>query len=160
MKIVIPGGSGQVGTLLARAFHAGGHEVVVVARHPPRAPWRTMAWDARTVGAWARELDGADAVVNLAGRSVNCRYDEHTRDVILRSRVVSVRAVAAAVARCRQPPPVWLQASTATIYAHRLDAANDEATGRVGGGEPGAPDSWRFSVEGTCMRKNQASSAS
>jgi len=147
MKIVIPGGSGQVGTLLARAFHREGHEVVVLSRAAVEAPWRVVAWDGRPAGAWAGEIDGADVVVNLAGRNVNCRYNAHNRDEIMRSRVDSVRAVGEAIARAVDPPRVWLQASTATIYAHCFDAPNDEATGIVGGGEAGAPDSWRFSIE-------------
>jgi len=147
MKIVLPGGSGQVGTVLARAFHAAGHEVVVLSRRPGTGrPWRVVGWDAETVGGWAAELDGADAVINLAGRSVNCRYTPANRRVILDSRVNSARAVGAAVARAARPPRVWLQAATATIYAHRTDAGNDEDTGRLGGAEPGAPDTWRFSV--------------
>lgn len=147
MKIVIPGGSGQIGTLLARAFHSEGHEVVVLSRKPRGAPWRVMAWDAKTVGAWAAELEGADAVVNLAGRVVNCRYNAANRREILDSRVDSTRAVGLAVRRAARPPRVWLQASTATIYAHRHDAANDEATGILGGVEPGAPETWRFSTD-------------
>ncbi len=146
MKIVLPGGSGQVGTLLARAFVADGHEVVVLSRDPSPAPWRTVGWDARTVGGWAAELEGADAVINLAGRSVNCRYNQANRRAILESRVDSTRAVGQVIARCARPPRVWLQASTATIYAHRFDAANDEATGIVGAGED-APDTWKFSID-------------
>lgn len=106
-----------------------------------------MPWDARTAGAWAAELDGADVVINLAGRSVNCRYNAANRREILESRTTSVRAVAEAMASAKRPPPVWLQASTATIYAHRYDAPNDEATGIVGGGEHDAPDTWRFSID-------------
>jgi uncharacterized protein len=149
MRVVLPGGSGQVGTVLARALHADGHEVVVLSRTPAPAPapWRVVAWDAATVGPWAAELDGADAVVNLAGRSVNCRYTAAHRAEIVRSRVASTRAVGQAIARAQRPPAVWLQASTATIYAHRHDAPNDEATGIIGGSEAGAPDTWRFSVE-------------
>jgi uncharacterized protein (TIGR01777 family) len=148
MKIVIPGGSGQVGTLLARAFAEEGHEVVVVSRAVrPTGAWRTVAWDGTSVGPWAQELDGSDVVVNLAGRSVNCRYGAANRREILNSRVGSTRAVGAAIARARRPPRVWLQASTATLYAHRYDAPNDEATGIVGGGEAGAPDTWRFSID-------------
>jgi hypothetical protein len=99
------------------------------------------------LGEWAAELEGADAVVNLAGRSVNCRYGPENRREILESRVGSTRAVGEAVARAARPPRVWLQMSTATIYAHRYDAPNDEATGILGGGEPNAPDTWRFSID-------------
>ncbi len=147
MKIVLPGGTGQVGTLLARAFRQDGHEVVVLSRRPQPAPWRVVAWDAATLGPWAAELDGAEVVVNLAGRNVNCRYTPANRRAILESRVQSTTVVGQAIARAARPPRLWLQASTATIYAHRYDAANDEATGRLGGGEPGAPDTWRFSIQ-------------
>ena len=147
MKIVVPGGSGQVGTLLARAFVADGHEVVVLSRHPAKAPWRVVAWDAATVGDWAAEIDGSDVVINLAGRSVNCRYNAANRREILDSRVQSTRAIGEAIARASRPPRVWMQASTATIYAHRYDAPNDEATGRLGGTEPRVPDTWRFSID-------------
>lgn len=147
MKIVLAGGTGQVGTLLARAFQARGDDVVVLSRHPAAAPWRTAAWDARTFGPWATELDGAHVVINLAGRNVNCRYTAENRAAIMASRVESTRAVGAAIARAATPPPVWLQMSTATIYAHRFDAPNDEATGIIGGTEPDAPASWRFSIE-------------
>jgi uncharacterized protein (TIGR01777 family) len=147
MKIVIPGGTGQVGTLLARAFVADGHEVVVLSRKPAQLPWRVVPWDGETVGAWAAEIDGADVVVNLAGRSVNCRYTAANRRAIRESRVSATRAVGQAIARAVRPPALWLQASTATIYAHRYDAPNDEATGLLGGSEPGAPETWRFSIE-------------
>lgn len=147
MKILLPGGSGQVGAILARHFHARGHEVVVLARTPRQAPWRTAVWDGRSVGDWAAELDGADVVINLAGRSVNCRYTAANRREMMDSRVESTRALGEAIARAACPPRVWLQASTATIYAHRFDAANDELAGIIGGGEPDAPASWRFSID-------------
>lgn len=147
MKIIIPGGSGQVGTLLARAFRGDGHEVVVLSRKPEAAPWRVVGWDARTPGPWAEQLDGADVVINLAGRSVNCRYTPENRRLIKESRTDSTRVVGEAIARARRPPRVWLQASTATVYAHRFDAPNDEATGILGGSEPDAPDTWRFSID-------------
>lgn len=147
MKIVIPGGSGQVGTVLARAFHAEGHDVIVLSRHPQARPWRVLPWDGASIGDWTRALDGSDAVINLAGRSVNCRYNAGNRKDIQTSRVNSTRVVGQAVAEAVRPPRVWLQASTATIYAHRYDAPNDEATGLVGGVEPGAPNAWKFSIE-------------
>jgi len=147
MKIVIPGGSGQVGTILARAFHGEGHEVVVLSRQPESVPWRCLLWDGEKLGGWVAELDGADVVINLSGRSVNCRYHARQRREIMDSRVKSTHAVGAAMACVRHPPRVWLQASTATIYAHRYDAPNDEATGIIGGSEPDAPEIWRFSIE-------------
>jgi uncharacterized protein (TIGR01777 family) len=149
MKVVIPGGTGQVGTLLARAFHRDGHDVVVLGRHPPggAAVWRTAQWDGVTLGEWGREVDGADVVINLAGRSVNCRYTAKHRHEIMQSRVVSTHVVGEAIAAARHPPRVWLQASTATIYAHRFDAPNDERTGIIGGSEPDLPATWRFSID-------------
>src|SRR5690349_1325975 len=146
MKIVIPGGSGQMGQLLARGFVAAGHEVVILSR-ASAAVGRTVSWDGRTVGAWAREIDGADVVMNLAGRTVNCRYTEENLRAMMDSRVESTRAVGEAIAAAAQPPRVWLQMSTATIYAHRLDAPNDEATGIIGGEEPGVPAYWAYSVK-------------
>jgi uncharacterized protein (TIGR01777 family) len=147
MKIVIPGGSGQVGTVLARAFHAGGHDVIVLSRYPVVQPWRMMKWDGSTLGDWRHEIDGCDVVINLAGRSVNCRYSARNRREILESRVLSTRAVGEAIARAARPPRVWLQASTATIYAHRYDQPNDEHSGILGGNEPGAPGTWNFSID-------------
>jgi len=91
MKIVIPGGSGQVGTVLAGAFERDGHEVVVISRTPVVAPWRVVSWDGATLGNWSKELDGGDVVINLAGRSVNCRYTPANRKTILESRVLSTQ---------------------------------------------------------------------
>ncbi|ABF39629.1 conserved hypothetical protein [Candidatus Koribacter versatilis Ellin345] len=147
MKIVIPGESGQVGTILARAFHRDEHEVVVLSRRAQVQPWRVIVWDGAALGDWAKELDGCDVVINLAGRSVNCRYSEANRKEILDSRVLSTRVVGQAIANAGRPPRVWLQASTATIYSHRYDGPNDEISGLLGGEEPNAPSSWRFSIE-------------
>ena len=149
MKVVIPGGTGQVGTVLARAFQRDGHDVVVLGRHlrGEAAVWRTAQWDGVTLGEWGREVDGADVVINLAGRNVNCRYTAKHRHEIMQSRVVSTRVVGEAIAAARHPPRVWLQASTATIYAHRFDAPNDERTGIIGGSERDVPETWRFSID-------------
>src|SRR5262245_26128240 len=146
MKLVLPGGTGQVGTILARAFASEGHDVVVLSRKPSAAPWRVIEWDAVTPGGWATEIDGADVVINLAGRSVNCRYTAENRRLIKDSRVQATRAVGDAIARAARPPRVWLQMSTATIYAHRYDAPNDEETGIVGNA-PDEPDTWKFSID-------------
>jgi uncharacterized protein len=147
MKIVIPGGSGQVGLVLARAFQAEGHEVVVLSRKPTQSSWRTVEWDGKSIGPWIDEIGGADVVINLAGRSVNCRYNTENQRQMMDSRVESTRVVGEAIATVPNPPKLWLQASTATIYAHRFDAPNDDVTGIIRGNEPGAPDKWNFSVE-------------
>lgn len=147
MKVIIAGGSGHLGTLLSESFHASGDEVVVLSRRPELTPWRSVLWDGRTFGDWTEELEGAGAVINLAGRSVDCRYTRANRQEIFRSRVDSTRILGKAIAAAAVPPPVWIQSSTATIYAHRYDAPNDEVTGILGGDEPDAPSTWRFSID-------------
>jgi uncharacterized protein (TIGR01777 family) len=148
MKIVLPGGSGHIGHALVRALAAEGHECVVLSRQPAAvsAPARGVAWDGRTLGAWAAEIDGADVVINLAGRSVDCRYSEKHLAEMMNSRVDSTRVVGAAIAAAARPPRVWLQAGTATVYGHRYDAANDEVNGLIGD-PPGVPALWKRSVD-------------
>lgn len=148
MKIVITGGSGQLGTLLSRASHGLGHEVVVLSRseHHSDGGIRRRRWDGRSVGEWTAEIDGCDAVINLAGRSVNCRYTPANLREMMDSRVDSTRVVGEAIAVAGKPPRVWLQMSTATIYAHRFDAPNDEISGIIGGDEADVPGYWSYSV--------------
>jgi uncharacterized protein (TIGR01777 family) len=152
VKIVIPGGTGQVGGLLRRAMAARGDEVVVLSRRPEQLEdgVRHVLWDGRTLGAWASEVDGADAVVNLAGRSVSCRYDDTNLRQMMESRVDSTRVVGEAIARAGRPPRVWLQMSTATIYADARsrpdDLPHDESNGIIGGEEPDVPLYWEYSV--------------
>jgi uncharacterized protein len=161
-RIVLAGGTGHVGQVLARHFLAAGSEVVVLTRgtgssKKPRdlhnsdlrltPAYRTVVWDARTLGGWIGELEAADVVINLAGRSVNCRYRETNRREILQSRVQSTEVLGQAIGRLQHAPRVWLNASTATIYAHTFGAPNDEASGRIGGDEPNVPADWHFSIE-------------
>ncbi|MEU3980455.1 TIGR01777 family oxidoreductase [Streptomyces sp. NPDC026672] len=145
MKVVLPGGTGQVGTVLQRALTAAGHEVTVLTRRPVR-PY-DIGWDGVTPGPWVSAIDGCDVVINLAGRSVSCRYTPENLRAMMDSRVDSTRVVGEAIAAAARPPRVWLQMSTATIYAHRFDPAHDEATGVIGGSEAGVPDYWAYSVE-------------
>lgn len=160
MKIILPGGAGQVGRILTRALTRAGHECVILTRSPERlaaelsgmglaGAARAVAWNGRDLGRWTSEFEDADAVINLAGRSVNCRYTERNLAEMLRSRVDSTRVVGAAIAAAKKPPRVWLQASTATIYAHARagDPPNDEHTGAIGGLEPGVPALWKRSVD-------------
>ena len=121
-------------------------DVVVLSRRAGARPWRVVTWDGATLGSWQRVIDGCDVVINLTGRSVNCRYTAARREEILQSRVQSTRVVGQAIVRAACPPRLWLQASTATIYAHRYDRPNDEHTGILGGRESNAPDTWRFSI--------------
>ena len=146
MKIVIPGGSGQIGTILARHFHQQGHTVTVLSRAPKAAPWQVIRWDAQTVGPWTAALEQSDVCINLTGRSVNCRYHTANRRQMYDSRIVSTRLLNDVIASLTHPPRLWLNASTATIYRHAFDRPMDEMTGELGGNEPGAPDTWNFSI--------------
>jgi hypothetical protein len=147
MKIVIPGGTGQVGQILARHFHVNGHAVTVLSRNPHPAPWRVLTWDGLSPGRWVADLEDSDVCINLAGRSVDCRYNPANRRAIFDSRVLSTQLLNQVIASLNHPPAVWLNASTATIYRHSLDRPMDEATGELGGNEPGAPDTWNFSID-------------
>src|SRR2546428_8896784 len=145
-RIIVAGGSGFIGRLLTDRFVSGNYEVVVLTRSPQTAEQsiRQVRWDGVTLSDWARELEGARALINLAGRSVNCRYNKGNRREIMESRVDSTRVLGEAIARCNSPPPVWLNASTATIYKHTFDQPMDEATGVIGA-TPEAKDA--FSIE-------------
>ncbi|HKF25146.1 MAG TPA: NAD-dependent epimerase/dehydratase family protein, partial [Candidatus Acidoferrum sp.] len=146
-RVVLIGGSGHVGRLLAGHFHGQGIGVVVVTRTTFCSPWRVVAWDGTHSGPWVRALEGADVVINLAGRSVDCRYHRANRREILDSRVRSTRLLAQAIEGLVTPPGLWLNASTATIYRHSLDREMDEETGELGSCEEDAPRSWRFSTD-------------
>src|ERR1700757_4352054 len=151
LRIVMPGGSGQVGQVLARYFQEHGHYVTVLTRLPYAATWQTVGWDGETVGPWTEYLEGADVCINLAGRSVNCRYTEANRAAIYNSRIRSTRLLGEVIGGLADPPKVWFNASTATIYRHALDRPMDEATGELGGDEwltpqRRVPRSWNFSI--------------
>jgi uncharacterized protein (TIGR01777 family) len=147
----LPGGSGQVGQVLARYFQERGHHITVLTRGPYTAPWQTVHWDGRNLGPWTEYLEGADVCINLAGRSVNCRYGPTNRQEIYASRIQTTRLLGYVIATLADPPKVWLNASTATIYRHSIDRDMDEATGELGGNEATsrwrrAPDTWNFSI--------------
>jgi uncharacterized protein (TIGR01777 family) len=147
LRIVIPGGSGQVGGILARHFHETGHEVSVICRHPKPAEWTVVPWNGQDLGPWAELIDGSDIVINLAGRSVNCRYNTANQREIKNSRTITTGLVGRAIKTAKKPPPLWLNASTATIYRHSLDRAMDDLTGELGGNESDLPAKWRFSID-------------
>jgi len=151
LRIVLPGGSGQVGQALARRLQLQGHHVTVLTRGPYAASWQTVHWDGVSEGPWIQALEGADVCINLAGRSVNCRYTRENRAAIYNSRIDTTRLLNRVIAAMAEPPRIWLNASTATIYRHALDRPMDEATGELGGNEligkhRRAPGTWDFSI--------------
>lgn len=134
-KIILAGGTGTMGLILQQHFAARGDEVVVLTRRPalkqdPQT--RMVHWDGRTTGAWAAELDGADVLINLAGRSVDCRYTPANKALILNSRVDATRVLGTAVQASSDPPALWINLSSATVYRHSEDRPMDEATGELG----------------------------
>ena len=93
-----------------------------------------MHWDAKTLGVWQDEIDGADVLINMTGKSVDCRYHQKNKDLILSSRVDATLVLGKAILACKNPPKAWLNSSTATIYRHSLDKEMDETTGEIGAG--------------------------
>lgn len=145
-RILLGGGSGFLGQALVKYFQALGWEVVVLSRTPqPGRAAREVRWDAETLGEWTRELKGAAAVVNLTGRTVDCRYTSANRRLILDSRVNSTRVLGQAIAQCAQPPRVWLNASSATIYRHTFGPPWDE-TGTDFAATPEVKDAFSLEV--------------
>ena len=131
-----------MGQALARHFTERGHQVIVLTRGPYTAPWLSVHWDGENPGPWTEYLEGADVCINLAGRSVNCRYDAANRQAIYESRVRSTRLLGTVIAGLTAPPRVWMNASAATIYKRTLDGNGvdlplDEATGDLGGDDAG-----------------------
>jgi uncharacterized protein len=148
-RVVLAGGNGFLGRMLVESFRAAGPDMVVLTRRemPGENSIVPLLWDGKTLGPWASCLEGADALVNLVGRSVNCRYNERNRRLIMDSRVHSTRVLGEAIARCKQPPHVWLNSSTATIYKHSLTKPMDEVDGEIG---PTAKAKDAFSIEVAC----------
>ena len=134
-RIVIVGGSGFLGLSMAEHFAEAGGEVAILSRSQPKVNgrWSHVTWDGRTLGKWQESLDGADAVVNLAGRSVNCMKTPDHQDEILRSRVESTLVLGEAMRVVKSPPTVWVQMSTTHIYGDPPSAiCNEESVEGIG----------------------------
>jgi len=144
--IVIPGGSGFLGRTLAKWFSKQGDQVIILSRTDQAIEnARVVLWDAKSLGPWTKELEASDLIINLTGRSVNCRYNNENQAQMINSRVDSTLVLGKAIAQCNTPPPVWMNSSTATIYRHRYDAPNDEFNGLYGS-EKEAKDAFSLEV--------------
>lgn len=150
-RIVIAGGSGFLGRAIASELVDAGYEVVVLTRGAERMTGRVrfVHWDGKTLGPWAGLLDGATAVINLAGRSVNCRYNAADRREIVESRVDSVRAIGGAIERCAVPPKVWIQGASAAIYGDAGERLCDEQTSPGSGFSPETCVTWETTFHQT-----------
>jgi uncharacterized protein len=128
MKIIIAGGSGFLGKSLENHFK--NHEVWILSRNPKRP--NEILWDAKTLGNWTESLEKADVIINMTGKSVDCRYNDKNRAEILRSRIDSTNILQMAVDKCKNPPKTWLNSSSATIYVHAETQLMTEANGIIG----------------------------
>ncbi len=144
-RVLIFGGTGHMGLAIKRHLDPARYQITIVSRNP-KSPG-DLQWDGRTLGAWTEALDGCDVVINLAGRRVHCRYNEANKKEMMDSRIDSTRVLGTAIGQCKNPPAVWLQASTATLYAHTYGPPNDDVTGVMAGSEPDAPAAWKYSIE-------------
>jgi uncharacterized protein (TIGR01777 family) len=135
-KIILAGGNGQLGKALANHYKDIANEVIILSRKPAPAKdnIKTLVWDGRTLGDWAKELEGADLLVNLCGKNVNCRYTKENREEIIRSRVEPTRLLGKLIDGLINPPKLWVNAASATIYRHAEDRPQDEETGEIGYG--------------------------
>jgi uncharacterized protein (TIGR01777 family) len=130
MKIIIAAGTGFLGKNLESYFTEKGHEVYILTRSPKRK--NEIRWDGKTLGDWKNLLEDADVVINLAGKSVDCRYTEKNKQEIYSSRIQSTKVLQQAVGECTNKPKVWLNASSATIYVHSETHLNTEENGIIG----------------------------
>lgn len=144
-KIILAGGSGFIGQALINHWKDRPVEVVVLSRKAYTAHDRVryVVWDGETSGTWVTELDGADVLINLAGKSVDCRYTEHNKHLILRSRIDSTTVLGEAIRRANNPPRLWINSASATIYRHAPDRQMDELTGDLNDNQP----SHKFSMD-------------
>ncbi len=149
-KIVLAGGTGFIGRGIIRHFGLADYEYVILTRNPKQRTdgVKEVLWDARTLGAWTAELENAEALINLTGKSVNCRYTEENKAEILNSRIYSTGILGTAILQLQQPPKVWINSSSATIYRHAEDRNMDELTGELGNDfSPGVVKAWEKSFD-------------
>ncbi|MEY5047221.1 MAG: hypothetical protein RLZZ175_580 [Bacteroidota bacterium] len=126
-KIIIAGGNGFIGQELKKMFEPITEKIIILCRNPKNE--NEVFWDGKTIGHWANELENADLLLNLAGKSVNCRYTEENKKAILNSRVDTTNVLGEAIKLCKNAPKVWINSASATIYRHSVDKNMDEYNG-------------------------------
>jgi uncharacterized protein (TIGR01777 family) len=134
MKIIITAANGFMGEALVNYFSKTHKVVAIVRKSMTFKNAKTCIWDGKNLGDWANELDGADVLINLAGKSVNCRYNEANKAAIYTSRLESTTILGKAIEGCENPPKLWINAASATIYRHSLNDPMTESTGEIGTG--------------------------
>jgi len=135
-KIVLAGGNGYLGKVLADYYKDIATEIVILSRHEKEADHnlRTVVWDGKTWGKWAAELVNADMLINLCGKNVNCRYTEKNKKEIFASRLLPTELLGKTIQDLVEPPKLWINVTSATIYRHAEDRPQDEQTGEIGEG--------------------------
>ena len=135
-KIIIAGGSGFLGNILAEHFVGQGYEVLILSRKKQlnKGDIRYVTWDAKSMGTWKEEMESADVLINLTGKSVDCRYTETNKRLIYDSRLNSTKILGDVLKELNNPPKLWINAASATIYRHAMDREMDEETGEIGEG--------------------------
>ncbi|QNF32966.1 TIGR01777 family protein [Adhaeribacter swui] len=133
-KIVLAGGSGFLGQILSAHFLSKNNEVIILTRHIKKFPFnvKQILWDGKNLGPWVNQLENSTVLINLTGKSVNCRYNQKNKKEILLSRLQSTQVLGDAIRLLQQPPPLWINAASATIYRHAEDRPQDEYTGELG----------------------------
>lgn len=135
-KIILAGGNGYLGQVLAAYYHGLAEEVIILSRtyKEPAGNVRTILWDGKTAGDWAENLEGADLLINLCGKNVNCRYTIKNRDEIISSRTIPTQLLGKVIEKLKNPPALWINITSATIYRHAEDMPQDEKDGQIGYG--------------------------
>lgn len=135
-KLILAGGSGFLGQALIRYFENEFDEIIVLSRSENKTVGkiRYLIWDASSFGSWCKELEEATAIINLCGKSVDCRYTEKNKAIIFSSRLDSTKVIGEAILNCKTPPQLWINGASATIYRHSINTPMTEATGDIGNG--------------------------
>lgn len=128
--IIIAGGTGFLGQVLENYFLNKEYQIKILTRTPKKE--NHIFWDAKNLGTWTKSLENIETIINLTGKSVDCRYTENNKKLIYESRIDSTNIIGKAINLCKTPPKIWINSSTATIYKHSLEKEMDEENGEIG----------------------------